>query len=270
MFTKFVVSKSQSIPFHVNLEGAVAFTRDTKHVGALHKFFYYLQNAYYNMHRKKACDANLCHGMIFLKKGLKDDKTVLIAHSVFKGIVTSDRNYLEDPDLTELVIYVPSDKKTRSIMVKFAEQTSKNPKMHTWKKNTYMPFSLKDLLLSLFHSNDNPSKEKMSRTVLATIDLIQGHFITNRRKKPKGLFCTPYAMTLLQSASITSKLSKEEEFLLKTAPRERAAKKLYQWLNDTNHSLGKEFQRNRLWQFDTRYGMSGKAAALLDSLILSR
>jgi hypothetical protein len=265
MFDKFVIQKNQVIPPVVNLQGAVAFSRDTNHVGTLHKFFYYLQNAYYTLHRLNACDPNLCHGMVFLNKGFKD-KTVLIAHSVFKGILTSDRDYLKDPDLTQLLIYVPKDAKTRAIMVKFANQTSRNPRTQAWKKHTYMPFSLKDLILSLFHSGDKPNRRKMRRTALATADLIQGHFINNRRDKPKGLFCTPYAMTLLQSASIVSKLDAAEEQQLKIAPRKEAAKLLYEWLSDKNHALGKEFRNNKLWQYDTRYGMSGTAAALLDTL----
>lgn len=265
MFSKFIISKNQSIPPHVKLDGVVAFSRDAKHVGLLHNAFFYLQRAYYNIHRQGKCDPNLCHGMVFLKKGMKD-KSVLIAHSVFKGIVTSDRNYLVDRDLTELLIYVPEDEKTRKIMVKFAEQTSKNPKKHAWKKHTYMPFSLRDLLLSLFHSGKKPN---LKRTALATADLLQGHFITNRRNQPKGFFCTPYAMTILQSASIVSKLTPEEERSLKTATRAGAARRLYKWLNDENHALGKELLKNKLWQYDTRFGMSGKAAALLDSLVLS-
>lgn len=266
MFDKFVIQKNQVIPPTVNLKGAIAFSRDTNHIGILHKFFYYLQNAYYTIHRQKACDPNLCHGMVFLRKGEKDPKTVLIAHSVFKGIITSDRDYLQDPDLTQLLIYVPKDEKTREIMIKFAEQTSKNPRKHAWKKHTYMPFSLKDLILSLFHKGDKPNRRKMRRTALATADLIQGHFINNRRDKPKGLFCTPYAMTLLQSASIVSKLNASEEQQLKASSRKESAKLLYQWLSDKDHALGREFNKNKLWQYDTRYGMSGTAAALLDTL----
>lgn len=266
MFDKFVIEKNQALPPYLNLQGAVAFSRDTNHIGILHKFFFHLQNIYYTAHHQKACDANLCHGMVFMGKGLKSDKTVLIAHSVFKGIVTSDRNYLEDPDLTQLIIFVPKDAKTREIMVKFAGQTSKNPRKHPWKKHTYMPFSLKDLILSLFHSGDRPNRRKMRRTALATADLIQGNFIKNRRDNPKGLFCTPYAMTLLQSASITSKLNADEAEKLKSSDRKEAAKLLYQWLNDKNHALGREFRKNKLWQYDTRYGMSGAAAALLTML----
>lgn len=265
MFEKFIVQKNQSIPPQVNLKGAIAFSRDTNHVGTLHKLFYYFQTVYYQAHRQQKCDPNLCHGMVFMRKGLKD-KTVLIAHSVFKGIVTSDRDYLKDPDVTELVIYVPKDEKTRSIMVKFAEQTSKNPRNHPWKKHTYMPFSLKDLIFSLFFSDDKPNQRKMRRTASATVDLLQGKFIHNRHNKPKGLFCTPYAMTLLQSASIVSQLTASEEKMLKSLSKDQATQQMLKWLNDGKHALGKEFKSNKLWQYDTRYGMSGRAAALLDTI----
>jgi hypothetical protein len=73
-------------------------------------------------------------------------------------------------------------------------------------------------------------------------------------------------MTLLQSASIVSKLTASEEQKLKSLSKDQATRQMLQWLNDEKHALGKEFKTNKLWQYDTRYGMSGRAAALLDAI----
>ncbi len=298
-FDKYTFSKNQPIPDDMQLRGAIGITRDTKHANNLHRFFFVMQKVYHKVHRMKDHDANLCHGMVLLdfkakditaglspvteeptrKKGRAPKKPTVkrvidpnkkmqyLAHGVFRGIVRSHRDYLEDKDCTELVVYIPKNEKLRERIAKFAEQSSvearderanaaKRKKDKKAPRIAINPFSIPDMLKSFFHFGTKPTERKMRRTALAVTDLLQGHMPMDRKGHNRGYFCMPYAMTILQSAMIAETLEESEIEEIGKMERKAAAEFIYKKIKD--HA------DDPFWTFDSRFGMSGRSGKLMD------
>lgn len=262
LFDKYVFDKSNPIPHDLDTTGAIAFNRDTKHVGHLHRLLFLFQKVFYGLYRKGA-DPHMTHGWICLNRDSEKKDHHVLAHGVFGGIKTGSRDYLTENDVTEIHLYIPKTPELRKKILKYANQTVFNPKTSD-PQFPKLGFSIPDMLKSLFHPEKKPKKRTMHRTALAITDLLQGGQVRDKKNRPRSLFCTPYVMMIAQASLIIDKMSKSQKEKIRGLDRKQAAQKIYQWLKNDKRSLGKEFKENALWQFNFRFGMTGDIDQLLN------
>lgn len=253
-----------------NLSGAIAFTADRKSTGWLHKLIYLVQITYYKLFGKKSESINpaLMHGVIIVQKEAISDKFT-IAHSVFSGIKTGIRDYPSEQDVTGMVIYCPKDQQLQQAIKDAALQTSFTPQKHRKaisfeKYNDQMGgFSIPDMVKSLF-SRQSPttySDRVKKRLSFAVADLAKGNVFLDRKGKPKSYFCTPYALTVVQSALLLQTLTAEE----KQYDRESLANHVFKAITGSEKNRISEcFNACPLLQLDGRYAMTAFTAHVLD------
>lgn len=119
-----------------DIKGCVAITRDADTKGILHMIFYIAQvihRFFLSFFRDTSnFDAKLCHGLVLMGWDAHKDREdrIVVAHAVFSGIKTGSRNYFNDYDVTELVVYKPRDPKLRDLIVRNANQTASKEGVH--------------------------------------------------------------------------------------------------------------------------------------------
>lgn len=255
LFDKYVFDRSNPIPKDLDITGAIAFNRDTKHVGHIHRLLFLFQKVFYGICRKGA-DPHMTHGWICLGPNPTKENQHIIAHGIFKGIKTGSRDYLSENDVTQIHLYVPKTQELKNRILKYTNQTVYNEK--TSDSNfPKLGFSIPDMLKSSFHPGRKPTKRKMIRTALAITDLLKGGQVRDRKNRPRSLFCTPYVVMISQASLIINEMSQSQKEIIRGLDRKQAAEKIYQWLKNDKRSLGKKFKDNVLWQFNFRFGMTG-------------
>lgn len=274
LFDKIVLKTNQNLPENLDLSGSIAFTRDTKHTGWIHKILYIAQRiTAFLQQKKEVFDPNYCHGLIILNHDKIKKNNLVIAHSVLgkESIRTASRNYLQDREVTELVIYRPRDKKIRELMTQYGYQTSyTNPKYlpenerEAASKKEKGQFSVANMFISLV------TPQKLQRKVDARIsllaaDLLMGQqFKTANGKKQEAMYCTPYALAVLQGSLVVNALTDKEKITLKNlGDRQLIASALSKRLDQPDESW-----KNKVFHIKTDYAMSAHVVEILDSLCL--
>ena len=287
------------------LSGSIGITRDTKKKGWLHPLLNKGQrlNSFF---QGRNADPAMAHGMIILKNAVKkegEDKIhpFVFAHSVFQGIQTAKRDYLQEDEVTELIIYRPKDAHIRELFCKNAYKTAyvnKRELATPESPQQKSPFSIWDLLSSIFRNKKHeacakygtqPSKRMMKRTALLMADLLLGNQILNRKGNPRALFCMPYAVGILQGSLIMKALDEvgeeaKNKFIndKKGVPlaRDQLSKKILESIAVTNkedleqddtfaQALWETYWGdNKMPRIDYRYVMSAYVAKNLDKLCM--
>jgi len=282
------------------LQGSIAFSRDERHVSIIHKLIYLFQKivAWVSGTSKKV-DPDYCHGMVILGKGKagKKDKVHpwLVAHALFPGIQTSNWDFLQDKDVTNVVIYRPIDDTLRRIYKENAERTAFVDKkeyqtdLSPLRKHR---FSLWDMAATIFHNRRHsvcgkhgPIPERMQRRTASIVaDLLLGNQPLNDRGKLASFFCTSYAATILQGSFILRALEGVDEVAKQAFVSEKGSLlNREQLIQKIEHSFKKEDTSNafaqRLWKvytnhklarMDIQFTMSAFAATQLDKLSIRR
>lgn len=279
-FDKYVFRKGETIPAELDIRGAIAITRDTKHKGWLHVLFYIFQLIQRLFFPKRCRDANMCHGMIILERDTKHTKKLIIAHSVFGGVKTASVNYLspDTKDVTELVVYIPKEKNLREKLVWNAHRSAyTRPQFRSPSAGdrdiVKNPFSVADMFGALFsRQSDNPSKQSMRRTALLVADMLLDGQIKNRKEKPRALFCVPYGLMALQGTMLIESLHPADVQILtqetdgKLRTRMKIADVVFERLkqNATNDPLAQCFWNNPIAKIDGRFATASRTATVLD------
>lgn len=254
----------------IDLAGSLVFTQDTTVTGPFHVLIHFAQRLYFLLfgHKNKPINPFLMHGMIILNR--QDDGKILYAHSSFGGIKTGCKKYLDEPDVTELVIYRPKDDALRGRISTLARQSAYVPPKHrSGQKGLDLDaagrFSYLDNIRSFFIKKQYPvidSQRIKKRLSHAVDDLYHGRTILNRKGKPRDFFCTPYVLTILQAAVLLQNLSDEDA---KAHPND-LANHVFTKLNnsDDNDPIRKCFLEHSFMQLDGRFTMTAYAARVLD------
>lgn len=282
------------------LHGAIAFSRDERHVSIIHKLIYLFQKFVSLVTgTSRKIDPDYCHGMVILGKGKagKKDKVHpwLVAHALFSGIQTSNWDFLQDKDVTNVVIYRPIDATLRDIYKKNAERTAFVDKKELRTELSPLRkhrFSLWDMATTFFHNKPHsvcgkhgPISERMQRRTASIVaDLLLGNQPLNDRGKLESFFCTSYATTILQGSFILRALEGVDEAARQAFISEKgSALDRQQLIEKIEQSFKKEDTTNafaqRLWKvytthklarMDTQFTMSAFAATKLDKLSVHR
>ncbi len=268
VFERYEIPREGPFPKE-DLSGCIAFTRDTQHVGWIHILIHLTQKIHKFIFRRDA-DANLCHAMVLLDSQPGEDGRIVLAHSTFSGIRTSKRNYLAEKDVTSLVIYRPKDDKLRKRIAKYARQTSRNkceaPSEQEEKKGK---FSIKDMILAFFRNKNETTEQHSVKTRLSRsiVDLLQGRTLCDRKGNPRDLFCSAYAVFILQSSQLIAKMTKEEKNAVKAAKStDEAVKTVLNLLNNAEHPVGNTYKEHNFLKIDAQYAMSGYSCQQLNKV----
>ncbi len=263
-FSRYVIKSNEDLPEGVNLEGAFAITRDANHKGLLHKLIHVAQKVHRFFTGRNEGDKDLCHGMLIIN-GSIDRQSIIIAHSVIQGIQTSNYKYKQDPEITELVIYVPKDENLREMLVRYGNQTAFTHENHRSGEITYgeqkPEFSVRDMVMSVFRNGKDykPSAHTKKRLAYVVADLLKGKQIRDKRKETKSFFCAPYVTLIYQATQIIDAGS----FNIEGKSRDVIADEVLGRLNGDLSSL---FDDHPLMRLNGRYAMSYNVAMALDEI----
>ena len=279
--------------------GSLAFSRDNRHTGWLHKLIYLVQRIVALFTRAHNVDLDLCHGMVILQQGIKTASApchpFLIAHSAFEGIRTANRDYLSEPDVIELVIYRPREQGVRELYKIYAEKTAfvEDPARRSFFSPTQKArFSIGDMLVSVFQRKRHAIYERQrtndsitNRISYLVADFMLQNQILNASGKPMAFDCSAYATSVLQGTVLLYGLRSHTmkditDFMRRSGgdglDRKRLARTIKQCFLKDNpidavaHSLYEVFRQNKLTNYNSQYAMSAFAARMLDKLSQTR
>ncbi len=267
--------------------GCLAITRDTKHRGYYHIIFYIFQSIHAWITGRKNVDPNINHAMILVNRNNIEDhsRDFITAHAVKdsdKGsgdIKTIRTTYLDDYDVTQMIIYVPKEEKLRALLCKNAQQTSclsRSLKLADDENKKLMKFSFFDIIGTFFRNKRKQTQiQKVSeaakeRLAYLVADLLKGTQIFEKDGvNPRSFICSAYAMSILQGSMIINALTPTDlEELQNIKDRHVLAHKILDYMNDetSEHSLSKCYRNNKVCRLDARFLMSSYAAKRLDKL----
>lgn len=111
-------------------KGSVLLCRNPEMNSFLHKVIHFIQK--YNsllFRRHKNYDYSLTHAAIVLDKGTRTPEQYpiapfTVAHADYPGLVKENYDFLMDKDCTSLILYRPVSHKTRTLFLKYANQTA--------------------------------------------------------------------------------------------------------------------------------------------------
>ena len=295
--THFDEEKSKELLDSNYFSGSICFTRDANPRVWLHKLIFFSQWLHSHIFRRKShIDPHIIHSAILLSPGRKNAKApnhpFLVAHAAVKGIRVANRDYLHEKNVTELIVYRPVDEAVRELYKQYAETTAfvkKAERRTFFSPSQKARYSGWDMFVSLFHNIKHTlyqkrpplHSKKTRRTAYLVTDFLLQNQILDQKGKLKPLFCTAYAIYVLQGTLLLHglrerKIGEIARFIHEQAgpnlSRDKLAKKVqecfeYDHPNDpVAHDLWEAFQSNKLFYYDSRYAMSAYTAELLDSL----
>lgn len=259
MFKRHVLTKRSQIPDSINIKGCLAITRDTEGGSTLHKVFSVTQKIQRTLFGGNSFDPHLCHAVILLDKE-KDEEgqntgKAIMAESLPEGTVISSHNYLEDPDVTEFVIYEPLSEEIRDLIVEHTYQTAASPSNEKVKQVAYPTM---DALESAFHRpNDAKLEVQNKRLAFAVADLLhKDQFLDKTGENPQSLFCSAYTALILQTTLLIHELSEDEKEELRSIDnREERAGKILEKLKRKEDPLARTFSSYSVCRLDARFAM---------------
>ena len=281
--------------------GSIAFSRDVRHVTAIHKIIFVFQKILALLTRRlHTVDANICHGMVIVGKGIPGKKGVIhpfiVAEALFDGVQTRNADYLQDKDVTNILIYRPRDEKLRDIFQKNAYRTA------IIKKKEYQPpgyttqkheFSLRKMATSFLFNRKHrvcgrygAVPESLKRKTASIVaDMLQHSQPLDREGNLDSFFCTSYASTILQGSIIMRALDDVDEEVKKkfcsdsqgiTLHRDDLIKKIQLSFDKQNQTdpvsqrLHSVYTSTKLARFDAEFTMSAIMSKKLDKLSVFR
>lgn len=290
------------------LGGSIAFSKDENRVGWLHKLCYIAQlfHKFITGHFKKT-DAYVCHGYIITGKGIPNSIAVhpyMVCDPLFKGIVRTSADYLQDNEVTEVQIFKPKDEKLRQRIKEYATMTAFPKMAETDKGKTDITqwkyyingcaklkakFSFANLVISPFFNgrhivSKNPSNRVLMRTSYLIADFMKKNQIMDENGKLQGFFCSSYVSTVLQGSFIMNKLLEVykddpqalELFMQDKHGQPLSRKALAEKIavscsgKDESNALAKTlneiYNEEDLARIDSKYLMSARFVELADSL----
>ena len=175
-FSKYEYPYEGHLDPNLSYKGVFAITRDNVHKTRIHQAYSFLQGLL-NKCFKIGIETDYNHGMLVIDS--KEDE-LMIAHVAGEGMKIKRVNYLNYPgnDVTSLVVYVPTDEKLRTLIAKYALQTTKEPvKISLWKIATHWMEKptlrttphIRVLMPSLIYSWETSSSIKKEMVQKATI-----------------------------------------------------------------------------------------------------
>jgi len=292
MFTKYVYAKNDTIP-DIDFAGSIAFTRDSRSKGIVHKLIKSCQTVHSKCH-SKTTDIYMCHGLIIMDDETKHEfkneedrqsNSFVVAHGVFDGIRTSKRNYLKDRDVTEIVIYKPNDEVLRKLIIDNIGKSVFDVAKYRKCMNDGIvcelgkaPFSYKDMItaLSRFYEIKEYHKDHITSKILYSVrricyivaDLIKGNqILSGSGKTLRSFFCTPYAIANIKASIIMHIIGENEINHLKELDRETITDILENLLvNKKDSELYKKYWETALLRSCDRFIFSCYACDALNAL----
>jgi hypothetical protein len=277
-FDRIVLKAGESIPENLDLQGCIAFTRDANSYGILHKIIYIFQRIIAFFSRKKELfDSYMSHGFIVLKKDQQNKDHLFIAHSIISSvpICTASRNYLQKKDVTEVVIYRPRNPEIREMLTRYGYQTAytdpsllpDNEKEAGAKKGKGS-FSVGDMIASIFVPQTLREKADIRIAYLAADLLLGNQFKSVNGKKQESMFCSPYALSVLQGSVLINAMTGEErKDLVQLADRAKIAQAIFErFKQKTEDNISKTYWQNDILRIKTLYAMSAHIGEVLHSM----
>lgn len=278
LFDKIVLKAKSSLPEDLDLKGCIAFTRDTNHKGWLHQLVYIVQKIIACLSRKNAFfDTNLSHGFVVLDKDKNKKDYLLLSHAVIgkTSIRTASRNYLQEDDVTELVIYRPRNQNVRELIAKYGAQTAyTDPKYlpeaerEAGAKKGKGQFSLSNMIASLFVRQKLRDKADKRMAYLAADLLLGNQFKTVNGKEQKAMFCSAYALAVIQGSVLINALTEaDREALVQLKDRAQIANAIFgKFKQKSDGAVSKAYWEDKVLRIKTNYATSAHIGEVLNTI----
>lgn len=276
LFEKIVIKAGTDIPENLDVRGCIAFTRDKKLVGFLHKLIYLVQKILAIFHRRPLFDPYMMHGVIVLEKDKRRPGRLIVSHAVKHKdaeIKSDSTDHIHKNEVTEMIFYRPRNPKLIELLANYGAQTCfpshipENERGSAGNRGRGK-FSIPTMIACVFVPPTLRRHADKRIAMIAADLLLKNQLKTVNGKKQESFFCTPYALAVLQGSVIVNAIPEaEKEKLIQLNDRAKITDAIFRrYKEKTQDPISKTYWENKILRIKTRFASSAQVCEVLDSL----